>query len=145
MLYELKGDLFNVDESYMLAHCVGSDFCMGAGIAVEFKRRFGYQDYLIATCRGVGTCTVIKAKDIYKQSDYIVGYLVTKLRSNGKPTYQTLEASLIEMFGTVKANGITKIAMPRIGCGLDRLSWIVVKDMLKRLCPEGVEIHVYSL
>jgi len=34
ILKEERKDLFTVDESYYLAHCIAADFRMGAGIAV---------------------------------------------------------------------------------------------------------------
>ncbi len=34
---EIEGDLFTASEEYSLAHCVATDFRMGAGIAVQFK------------------------------------------------------------------------------------------------------------
>lgn len=37
---EEKRDLFTVDDSYYLAHCISADFKLGAGIAVEFDRHF---------------------------------------------------------------------------------------------------------
>lgn len=39
MIYnEIHGDLFSVDDSYHLAHCISADFALGAGIAVQFTR-----------------------------------------------------------------------------------------------------------
>lgn len=40
----LNGDLFTA--SCSLAHCVGADFRMGMGIAVQFKEKFGQVEYL---------------------------------------------------------------------------------------------------
>lgn len=37
---EIKKDLFTVDDKYYLAHCISSDCKLGAGIAVEFQKRF---------------------------------------------------------------------------------------------------------
>jgi hypothetical protein len=39
--------------------------------------------------------------------------------SSGKPTYSTLFSSLKTLRGHVIANDVKKLAMPRIGCGLD--------------------------
>ncbi len=40
-LKEIKQNLFTAPIDYALAHCVAKDFLMGAGIAVEFKKRYG--------------------------------------------------------------------------------------------------------
>lgn len=37
VLREVEGDLFNAPKDYALAHCVGSDLGMRAGIAVRFR------------------------------------------------------------------------------------------------------------
>ncbi|WP_243644230.1 hypothetical protein [Paenibacillus pinisoli] len=37
---EIKKDLFSMADEYFLAHCISSDAKMGAGIAVEFRKRF---------------------------------------------------------------------------------------------------------
>ena len=33
---EVQQDLFTVPQGYYLAHCISSDFALGAGIAVKF-------------------------------------------------------------------------------------------------------------
>jgi hypothetical protein len=42
-------DLFSVSEDYYLAHCISADFALGAGIAVEFVKRFNMRKKL-QTC-----------------------------------------------------------------------------------------------
>ena len=37
---EEKGNLFELDEKYSLAHCISLDCKMGKGIAVEFDKKF---------------------------------------------------------------------------------------------------------
>lgn len=37
VIKEMEGDLFEAPNDYSLAHCVGQDFRMGSGIAVEFR------------------------------------------------------------------------------------------------------------
>lgn len=43
---EEKGNLFDLPEEYALAHCISEDCALGAGIAVEFQRRFKIRDIL---------------------------------------------------------------------------------------------------
>jgi hypothetical protein len=57
--------------------------------------------------------------------------LVTKARSSGKPTYHSMSAALGRMKALALENNISRIAMPRIGCGLDRLDWARVRKMVK--------------
>lgn len=44
-----------------------------------------------------------------------------------------------------KSNGVHKLAIPRIGCGLDGLEWDKVKDQLNEVfAGESIEIVVYN-
>jgi O-acetyl-ADP-ribose deacetylase (regulator of RNase III) len=115
---------------------------MGAGIAVQFKRRYGNVDQLLAQQHVVGQVAVLERDE----DPRVVYYLVTKEAYWHKPTLRALAASLVDMRNHAVAHGVTKIACPRIGCGLDRLSWPDVKaTILKVFEGTGIEITVYSL
>ena len=48
MKYEEKQlDLFSLDETYSLVHCISADFGMGAGIVVEFNKRYNMKEFLL--------------------------------------------------------------------------------------------------
>lgn len=131
---EEKRDLFTVPEEYALVHCISADFALGAGIAVNF-RNMGVKRELIETyndstkygtylnewnVRKAGTC-------LLTTTGRPVFNLVTKARYFDKPTYGTLAQSLVVMKEIYSPE---KIAMPRIGCGLDRLEWEKVSVMI---------------
>lgn len=123
---EQKKDLFSVDSDYYLAHCISADFGMGKGIVVEFNKRFDmknklkqlYPNYLQTWTNG----------DCLKEGK--VFNLITKERYYSKPTLATLKNALIKMKEICLKENITKIAMPKIGCGLDQLNWNDVKRLL---------------
>lgn len=133
MIYkEEKRDLFSVPDNYYLAHCISADFALGKGIAVEFNKRFDmrnklkskYPDYLRFFCEDFdydGDC-IIESKTLN---------LITKRRYYQKPTYNSLRDSLEWMKIVCKNNNIHKVAMPKIGCGLDRLEWDKVSEIIK--------------
>lgn len=56
--------------------------------------------------------------------------LVTKERYFHKPTLDNLRVTLEEMKDFAVEMGMNKIAMPKIGCGLDRLDWDDVQEMI---------------
>ena len=135
---ECVGDLFSVEPEWALAHCVGSDFVMGAGIAKEFRDKYGNVDWLLENSRGVGTALLLM------HEDRNIFYLITKKRSRyEKPTYANIEAAVVDMFGWATGVGITQIAMPRIGCGLDGKKWETIRGLLERHQPETVDVRVY--
>lgn len=134
MIYkEEVRDLFSVPDEYYLAHCISADFALGAGIAVEFDKRFDmrrkllsrYPQYLqyITLYRIQGECILIDR----------VFNLVTKERYFQKPTYKSVKQALIMMKQLCVAKNINKIAMPLIGCGLDRLQWGKVSEIIKEV------------
>lgn len=127
---EEKNDLFNYEGKAWLAHCISSDFGMGAGIVVEFNKRYDLKNYMIKNHTrniwiGRGYCIPVK--------DYKVFNLVTKQKVFQKPTYETLEQSLEHMKISAITNKIDTIAMCEIGCGLDGLSFNKVREIIKEV------------
>lgn len=138
---KVSGDLFTAPEEYALAHCVAVDLQMGAGIATRFRYMFGGVAALREQNPKVGGLAVLKAG---KRTVY---YLVTKRISSQKPKYADLLRSLIAMRAHMKSNGVRKLAIPKIGCGLDRLKWDKVFDILQRVFDkDNIEIvlHEYN-
>ncbi|XP_046752685.1 uncharacterized protein LOC124415963 isoform X2 [Diprion similis] len=136
---ECKGDLFDAEETVSLAHCVGADFRMGSGIAVLFRQKFQSVGDLLDQRASQGDVAYIQNGARY------IFYLVTKSESTGKPTYGTLKRSLHALHAKCKELNVTDLAMPRIGCGLDRLSWDQVKPMIEEIFADGFNIKIYNL
>lgn len=130
-LLHKKMDLFLCTD-YPLAHCISADYALGAGIARDFERRF----HLRKVLEVVGSHTYpdcIKTGNVFN--------LVTKERYWHKPTEQTLAAALHLMKAQMSKSGVIKIAMPEIGCGLDRLSWPRVRQILSSIF-EDTEVEL---
>jgi hypothetical protein len=120
----VKKDLFTIEQGYYLAHCISADFALGAGIAkafdsvysMRFKLFRRYPDYE------------------YHGGDALlvdnVFNLVTKRKCWHKPTYESLRESLEMMKEYLDFLGATKLAMPKIASGLDRLEWTKVYDII---------------
>ncbi|KAH8379268.1 hypothetical protein KR009_003972, partial [Drosophila setifemur] len=122
---EVDGDLFSAPMTHSLAHCVGADLAMGAGIAVKFKEVFGQLDELRSQNATSGGVAVLKNDQRY------IYYMVTKPQSWGKPTYDSLQASLEQMREHMRKNRVDKLAIPKIGCGIDGLEWDKVNAVLE--------------
>ncbi|XP_031630123.1 ADP-ribose glycohydrolase OARD1-like [Contarinia nasturtii] len=137
---EISGDLFSSPPEFALAHCVTTSMVMGAGIARVFKSRFGRVQELKDQNVQVGGVAVLKHEKRY------IYYLVTKDKLYGKPKYEDLKSTLQEMKKHMVANGVTKLAIPKIGCGIDGLDWDKVKQVLHDVFDdEAMEIVVYVL
>lgn len=135
-----KKDLFTMHQGYYLAHCISADFALGAGIAktfdavydMRFKLFKGYPDY---TYHG-GDALLIDN----------VFNLVTKAKYWHKPTYDSLRESLEMMREWIEFLNVTKLAMPRIASGLDRLNWNQVYDIICEVFEDmDIEIVICEL
>lgn len=141
---EMKKDLFSVDESYALVHCISSDFALGKGIAVKFRdmgvKKALEKMYKPLWWSGFGSCLVVDVQD------RIVFNLVTKEHYYDKPTYQTIRGALLELKVDARNEGVTKLAMPLIGCGLDKLEWSKVSEIIKEIFDDtDIEILICRL
>ncbi len=120
--FEKKQDLFTVSRDYHLAHCIATDLGMGAGIAVPMQKKFNLRKQMVDSGKSLVHPTCILTGRVFN--------LITKERSNGKPTYKTILSSIQQMKKQAVINKIDAIAMPKIGCGLDRLEWPMVREFL---------------
>ncbi|XP_064211328.1 uncharacterized protein LOC661444 isoform X2 [Tribolium castaneum] len=137
---EIVSNLFEMPDDYSLAHCVAEDMNMGSGIAVQFRRDFKRVDELLNQRQQAGGLAVLE------HDGRFIYYLVTKRLSSGKPTYETLFTSLQKLRAHMGENNVRKLAIPRIGCGLDRLQWDNVKFMVEFIFKDvDVEIVVCNL
>jgi len=139
IIAELDGDLFDAPRTASLCHCVSADFRMGAGIAKQFRARFGNQEALLAQRCGIGDVAVLA------DGHRFVFYLVTKERYFHKPGYDAMQSTLLRLRDMALERGVAHLAMPRLGCGLDRLAWPRVRDMIATAFDgSGISISVYN-
>lgn len=123
-IIEVVGNLFDVPSNYSLAHCVSEDLKMGAGIALEFKKRFkGYNELIMQNPK-------VRNVIFLKKSNRYILYLITKKRYFHKPTYEDLFYTLVNLRNFCDKHNITILAIPKIACGLDKLNWKRVLYMI---------------
>lgn len=140
-----QGNLFELDKKYALAHCISQDCAMGAGIAIQFDKKFkGMKNY----CK-----RVIKENNLsfpiiipFNKDDRTIFNLVTKRVYYGKPTYQTITKCIQDMAYICKEFNIKYLAIPKIGCGLDKLQWGKVREIIEQEFKDiDIEIEVRYL
>lgn len=107
-------------------NCVG---VMGGGLALQYKEQFpsGYNTYKQACHRGlirVGQCFFIGGEE----SGAIL--FPTKDHYKDPSKLEWIKSGMEDMKRQAEMFGITKIAMPRIGCGLGGLAWKDVKPII---------------
>ncbi|XP_076269006.1 uncharacterized protein LOC143201674 [Rhynchophorus ferrugineus] len=139
---EIKGNLFEQSTDYSLAHCVAADLRMNKGIACIFKHKYKNQKELLEKKAKEGEILIWPDQ---KESRNIY-YLITKRKSEDKPTYELLWKTLVLMSEHIKENHIRKLAIPRLGCGLDHLDWKKVKSMIEYIFKNiSIDILVCNL
>lgn len=132
----IEGDIFS-PRTYAVAHCVGADFRMGAGVAKGFAAKFGRPkvDKEKAVC---GSVHLQEVKDVLGSLTML--HMVTKPLSSvpavkEPKSYIHLERCLKIVAKHVKESmGRSKIAIPNlIGCGLDGMDRSRVLSILQRV------------
>ncbi len=146
VVYYIDGDLFSAPSDYSLAHCIAVDARMAGGIAIPFKQKFKQQSKILSylekvdESKQIGSVVPLKYKSIY------IYNLITKQYSSGKPKLADLKKSLKHMKMHMIENNITKVAMPKIGAGIDRLDWndviIIICDLFQ---DKKFKILIYCL
>ena len=72
--------------------------------------------------------------------------LITKRFVWEKPTLDTLRTALCDLKEQLQNSALKKVVMPKIGCGLDRLNWADVSELLKTIFNDlDIEIVVCYL
>lgn len=144
-----QNNLFYNTKGYSYAQCISADFAMGAGIALEFNSRFNMRDELVYYYG-----SVVDTWDYSREGFCIferpVYNLVTKRNHWDKPTYQSLSNALLDMHEMIKYQrrySTNKLAIPKLGCGLDGLDWNVVSQIITDMFSdcENLEILVRYL
>jgi O-acetyl-ADP-ribose deacetylase (regulator of RNase III) len=119
---EVEGNLFDYEKEMPLAHCIAADYRLGAGIAVEFVKRYDMRNKLMAIGKHVYP-DVIKIDNTYN--------IVTKEFSSGKPIYENFTTAMNFLAAECVKNGESKLAFPLLGCGIDGLDWHVVTAIIR--------------
>lgn len=125
----LKGDIFATEGLRAYAHGCNCAGAMGAGIAIEFKRRWPRMfDEYAARCAdgrfGLGDAFT------WTEGETTVFNLGTQEHWRKKAQLPALAKALRKMVEVAENAGIDRIGVPRIGAGLGGLDWMRVKRIL---------------
>jgi O-acetyl-ADP-ribose deacetylase (regulator of RNase III) len=133
----VRGDLFaNRFKAQALAHGCNCQGSMGAGIATGFRDRYPemYEEYR-RRCKAeprrfnLGDAWLWKADD--PPSVFNLGTQEGYWRA--RASYEAIETALGRMRKKANREGITSIAIPRIGAGHGGLSWKKVRAIIEKV------------
>ncbi len=129
-------DILQLDRNqFAVAHCISGDFTLGAGLAKKINEQFDMSNKL-------------KNKYQIQNGDRVALYmdgffnLVTKDCYKDKATYDGLREALKDLKINLYYFGISQLAIPRLGCGKDKLDWNVVEEIIKE-CFFDMKIDIF--
>jgi len=147
-MIQAKGNVLNAPADGPIVHCISADLKLGAGVAKQIDEKFGTRRQLL-TLYPFGLAEDFKNRRNLCVATPRVLNLVTKEKYFFKPSYQTMSNAIQALYEYCMKNNITKLYMPRIGCGLDQLKWSLVEDIITEIFndnhPNNVMITVYHL
>jgi len=158
MIYkEITADVTKMIPEYVSAHCISNDCAMGAGVVLAFRKVFpGLKEACKAYMKSPVWNNENKMPVPYRHQDMpgVIYNMFTKdkfwLKAGKGIDYEdylnNLKLSLKAVKQMMYDNGETKLAMPKIGSGLDRCKWEDVRCIIYDVFQEtDFEILICSI
>lgn len=140
----VRGNIFN-SSMQTIVNTVNTVGFMGAGIALEYKRRFPemYEEY-----NNLCTSGQLKIGKLYlwkKEIPWVLNF-PTKIHYSNPSKLEFIEKGLNKFKETYREKGITSIAFPQLGTQLGGLSWEndVQPLMYDYLHNIDIEVEIYE-
>ena len=127
-------------------HCISKDLALGAGIAFTIKKNYPqimvdlFNSNRVEVGNNVRTYTKFQSTD----NNNIIFNMITKEKYFKKPTYEDFCDALKDLANQCKDLELKTLLMPKIGCGLDRLSWKNVEGHIKNVFDFEINIIVFE-
>ena len=137
MLVLKEGSIFD-SKCDVLVNPVNTVGVMGAGLALEFKKRkpLMFAKYLKACREGFSVGQLLLVDGVL--------CFPTKEEWRKKSKIEYIEAGLVKFVDTYKEKGIKSIAFPLLGCGLGGLDADEVLALMRKyLSLDDLEVEIY--
>ena len=132
-----------LQQPHSIGHCISADAKMSKGFADLLSQRF---PGLREACRRTNLLTGQTFPFWDQTGNRYIYNLITRTKYSEKPNLPTLSLTLEEMKSHARLYGISTIAVPKIGCGLDRMNWQQVLKLLRDIFAYwNIRIVVYTL
>jgi O-acetyl-ADP-ribose deacetylase (regulator of RNase III) len=145
----VSGDLFvNRFQARALAHGCNCQGSMGAGIATGFRDRYPamHAEYH-RRCKAEPRAFNLGDAWLWKANDqpWVFNLATQEGVWRARATYEAIEAALRSMRQQAEREGITTIAVPRIGAGYGGLSWKKVRAVVEKVFADwSGTLYVYE-
>ena len=132
-----------LEQPKSIGHCISADAQICKGFAQFLSKRV---PRLMRTCRLANLLKDQVFPFWDASSRRYIYNLVTKEKYSDKLDLQTLATTLQNMQAHATKHGISSIAIPKIGCGLDQMSWEDVVKLLRNIFAYlDIQIVVYTI
>ena len=146
---EEQCDITTIDKTqYAVGHCIAADLNWGGGIApIVIRKMYDAENECRYKCStNPDGCRIDLAAGqilVIRNEKGILINLITKTHSWDKPTYLSITRSIVKMRDYMLETGLKKLCIPYIGCGIDRLEWEVVSNIVRGVfCDTDIEVKV---
>lgn len=153
-IVEVKKDLLDVPNTYVVCHCISRDGAMGAGVASQICNE--NKEIREFVKKEIKTKNIIVGDNVYYQNPQNGRFIVNMITKNNywNKSYKmeqgeylkNLKSCLMNLKKYMKDHQISQLAMPKIGCGLDGCSWSEVKKIIEMVFQnESIRILICYL
>lgn len=144
-LISVRGNIFDSD-AQCLVNPVNTVGIMGAGLALEFKKRYpsmyeSYKEFCKTKQLKVGQIIFYQSTEY----DKIICLFPTKEHWKQSSQLSHIERGLMAFKTYYVDAGITSVAFPKLGCGLGGLNWDYhVQPLMEQyLSPLPIQVELY--
>jgi len=145
----LKGDIFK-SKAMALVNPVNCKGVMGAGLALQFKKKFPdmfdcYKSLCDSGKMVVNNTILCFVEPNRQHSNDIIVLFPTKDDWQEPSLLEYIEKGLKDLKNKIEEFKITSVAIPALGCGLGGLDWLDVKKLIiGELATMKADIEVYE-
>jgi O-acetyl-ADP-ribose deacetylase (regulator of RNase III) len=145
----VTGDLFaNRFKARALAHGCNCKGSMGAGIATGFRDRHPamFAEYR-RRCKAQPREFNLGDAMLWKEEGkpWVFNLATQEGVWRARASYEAVEAALKSMRGQADREGVTSIAMPKVGAGYGGLSWEKVREVIESVFGDWAgKLYVYE-
>jgi O-acetyl-ADP-ribose deacetylase (regulator of RNase III) len=133
------GHLFTASAAHSLAHCISKECKSRRATAKMFRDEFGRINEIRDQKVNTGGVAILNLEQ------RVIYNLVIKEKDFDRPPHDSLRGALEAMRRDAIDRDVRNIAMPRIGCGAERLDWNQTKHLLVSIFKDtDIEITVYT-
>lgn len=144
MIHFVTGNLLEARAEALVnpVNCVG---VMGAGVALQFKKRFknnflAYKQACDFNYVQPGEVFVFDNR-LYGRPDFIINF-PTKIHWLSASKIEWIQDGLTDLRGVIIEEDIRSIAIPKLGCGLGCLSW---KEVLPTIANTLGDLYLVDI